>query len=84
MQMSLINESLLTSKVPWAKLQNTATGPGLRFSDVAVFHHRKGTLSLYPLTEADTGGQRDHGTYPRSHSQQVAGHEAGHLLLETR
>lgn len=42
--MSVINESLLTSKVPWAKLQNTATGPGLRFSDVAVFHHRKGAL----------------------------------------
>lgn len=80
--MSVI-ESLLTSKVPWAKLQNTATGPGLCFSDVAVFHHRKGTLSLHPLTEAETGGHRDHGTCPRSYSQQVAGREVGHLLMET-
>lgn len=49
MQMSVINESLLTSKVPWAELQKIATGPGPHLSSVAFLHHRKRDLVIISI-----------------------------------
>lgn len=63
--MSVINENLLTSKVSWAELQKTATGPGLHCSSVAVCHHGKSSLIIIPINKDRNWRPERPGNLPR-------------------
>ena len=81
MQMSVINENLLTSKVPWAELQNPAPEPGLHFSAELSAAMEGGGVVILSINKDRNWRPERPRNLPRV-TQPVTGHGFGHLLLE--